>query len=194
MNYQLPLFATAMFLLAFVPAFCQQPESIKPSIPDGDAQIHVLDSTNFNLYRVGDFYISGQPDDSTFLALRDKGLELVVNIRTPEEMEELRQDGFDEEAFLDSLDIEYVQVPIGGSYGFTPQAIANIDEAIQGHSGPVMIHCRGAGRATNAFMAWLVNYRDVPLDEAFTLGRQMQLRLIIEDLLGYELSISRKAP
>ena len=55
-----------------------------------------------------------------------------------------------------------------------------------------MIHCRTAGRATNAWMAWLINYYDVPVDDAIDLGKQMRFKLYLEDLLGYELSYREK--
>ena len=67
-----------------------------------------------------------------------------------------------------------------------------INDAIILHEGTVLIHCRGAGRATNAWMAWLINYYDVPIDDAISLGKQMQFRFYFEDLLGYELSFSKE--
>ena len=55
-----------------------------------------------------------------------------------------------------------------------------------------MIHCRGAGRATNALVAWLINYQHMPVNDAFTLGKKMQMRFYIEDLLGYELTFDKE--
>ena len=153
--------------------------------------IQLLDSSTY-LYQLGDFYISGQPNDSIFQELKNQGLDLVVNIRTPEEMETLKADGFDEELLLDSLAIRYVLVPMGGKAGYSPEQIQKIDEGIKSSTGKIMIHCRSAGRATNAFVSWLINYRDVGVDDAINLGKQMRLKFTIEDLLGYELSFDRK--
>jgi protein tyrosine phosphatase (PTP) superfamily phosphohydrolase (DUF442 family) len=127
-----------------------------------------------------------------FLALKEKGLNLVINVRTPEEMAALKKEGFNEEALLDSLRIPYKNIPIGGSSGFTKEAIDNIDSAIKENSGNIMIHCRSAGRATNAWVAWLINYNHIPVDQAVTLGKHMQMRFYLEDLLGYELSFGKK--
>ena len=165
--------------------------SRKLDIPTSEDEIHLLDSTIY-LYQAGDFFISGQPTDSIISALKDQDIGLIINVRTPEEMEIIKENGFDEEAFLDSLNIPYVNVPIGGNYGFTQTSIKEINAAIQLHEGKVMIHCRGAGRATNAWMAWLINYYDFPIDDAISLGRQMQFRFYLEDLLGHELSFGEK--
>ena len=153
--------------------------------------IMLMDST-INLYLVGDFYISGQPNDSMFIALKAQGLDLVINVRTPEEMETLYKEGFDEKAFLDSLGIAYLNVPIGGKYGYSKDVIESINSALELSDGSAMIHCRSAGRATNAWVAWLINYRHLPVNDAILLGKQMQLRFYIEDLLGYELHYNKK--
>ena len=176
----------AMLMLMSFLSFAQQKNAFYES-----GRVILLDSA-INLYQAGNFFISGQPGDSIFSTLKQKGLDLVINVRTPEEMEQLKQEGFNEEAFLNKLGIPYVQVPIGGAAGFSPDAIKNINSAIENHPGKVMIHCRGAGRASNALVAWLINYQNIPMNDAFTLGKQMQMRFYIEDLLGYELSFDKK--
>jgi len=160
-------------------------------VPENPGEIVILDST-INLYSAGDFFISGQPYDSILVALIDQGLKLVINVRTPEEMELIKANGFDEERFLDSLGIAYANIPIGGDFGFTKKSIEDINESILMHDGKVMVHCRAAGRATNAWMAWLINYYDTPVDLATTLGKKMQFSLYLEDLLGYELFFDKK--
>lgn len=163
----------------------------KLHIPKSKDEIHLLYST-INLYKAGDFYISGQPNDSIIATLKDQNIGLIINVRTPEEMNDIKENGFDEEAVADSLHIPYVNIPIGGNYGFTQSSIKEINDAIILHEGTVLIHCRGAGRATNAWMAWLINYYDIPIDDAISLGKQMQFRLYLENLLGYELSFGEK--
>lgn len=182
--------ASVFTFFVFV-AYGQNKDNPSLYIPAISNEIIMLDST-INLYKAGNFYISGQPNDSIFSALKDNGLNLVINIRTPEEMEVLKKDGFDEETLLDSLSIPYINVPIGGNAGFTKEAIENINSAINANSVNIMIHCRSAGRATNAWVAWLINYQHVPVDEAIALGKKMELRFYLEDLLGYELSFDKK--
>jgi hypothetical protein len=75
-------------------------QHIKTAIEPHIEQSHiVLLDSSISLYHTGDFYISGQPDDSAFLKLKGKGLDLVINVRTPEEMEQLKREGFDEKWF-----------------------------------------------------------------------------------------------
>ena len=161
------------------------------SIPETVSEILLLDPV-INLYQAGDFYISGQPSDSVYVALKKSGRGLVINVRTPQEMEALKKEGFDEHAFLDSLGISYINIPVGGGAGFTKEAIKKINEAIQNHHGKVMIHCRTANRATMSWVAWLINYRDMLVNDAFAFGRKMQLNLEMEYLLGYELTYEKK--
>lgn len=169
-----------------------QPADIQSvSIPESVSEIILLDPV-INLYQAGEFFISGQPRDSVYIELKKSGLGLVINIRTPQEIEALKMEGFDEQAFLDSLGIAYINIPIGGGAGFTREAIVRIDEAIQKHSGKMLIHCRTANRATMAWVAWLINYRDMPVNDAFALGRKMQLNLEMEYLLGFELTYEKK--
>lgn len=187
-NYKMTFF---LMLITCAGAYSQEitPER-KFDIPSSAHEIIFLDST-INLYQAGDFYISGQPTESVITGLNRK-LGLIINIRTPEEMETVKENGFDEEAFSSSLNIPYVNVPIGGSYGYTKESITKINNAIQRHDGPVLIHCRSAGRATNAWMAWLINFYNIPINDATSLGKQMQFRFYFEDLLGYELSFRKK--
>lgn len=182
--------ATVFTFFVFV-AYGQNKDNPSLYIPAMSNEIIMLDST-INLYKAGNFFISGQPNDSVFSSLKNIGLGLVINIRTPEEMEAMKITGLDEEQLLDSLNIPYVNVPIGGNAGFTKEAIENINSAINANSGDIMIHCRSAGRATNAWVAWLINYQHVPVDEAIALGKKMELRFYLEDLLGYELFFDKK--
>jgi len=168
--------------------------NINYNFPNSPEEIVVLDSA-INLYQAGDFYISGQPDRVVLKKLANQNMGLVINIRTPEEMDGLKKDGFDEAAFLDSLNIPYINIPIGGKAGFTSKAIQEIDSVIKKYpQARIMIHCRSAARATNAWMAWLINYEDIPVNDAIDMGRKMQFSFILEDLLGYDLSFGQKQP
>ena len=180
-----------LLLNSGIHAFGQNGNSDKVRIPEKESEIVLID-TVINQYQAGDFLISGQPNDSVYMALKKSGLGLVINVRTPQEMEALKKEGFDEHAFLDLLGISYINTPIGGEAGFTTEAIDKINEALHGQSGRVMIHCRTSNRATMAWVAWLINYRHMSVNDAFALGRKMQLNLEMEDLLGYELTYEKK--
>lgn len=180
-----------LLLVSCSQTFAQNLNSERLMIPEKESEIILLDPV-INLYQAGEFFISGQPYDSVYIELKKSGLGLVINVRTPQEIEALKMEGFDENEFLASLGISFINIPIGGSAGFTKEAIEKINEAIQRHSGKVMIHCRTSNRATMAWVAWLINYRDMSVNDAFALGRKMQLNLEMEDLLGYELTYEKK--
>ena len=58
--------------------------------------------------------------------------------------------------------------------------------------GKVLIHCRGAGRATYAWMAWLIRYENYSIDEAVQLGSKSRFAVPFFDLLGYPITIQKK--
>jgi len=187
-------FTLTIVVLCFISILSCQQENQNNSISEKSGvteNIVLLDSATY-LYQAGDFYIAGQPTDSSLKALKMEGLGLIINLRTEKEMESIKENGFDEEALADSLGIPYIKIPMGSGSGYTPETIKAIDDAIKQYPGKPMIHCRSAGRATYAWMAWLINFKDVPVDEAITLGKQIRFHLSLEDLLGYELSFDKK--
>ena len=93
--------------------FCQDGHLIdKPDIPKYQSEITLLDSATY-LFKAGDFYISGQPNDSILIALKKQDLKLIINIRTVEEIEKHVSSGkpamlyfSSQPAALDSVDSE----------------------------------------------------------------------------------------
>jgi protein tyrosine phosphatase (PTP) superfamily phosphohydrolase (DUF442 family) len=84
-----------------------------------------------------------------------------------------------------------VNVPIGVPAGFTPEAVAAINDAITKTRGRVLIHCRTAGRATLAWMAWLIRFDGYTIDQAVDLGKKAQFSFPLEDLLGYNITMEK---
>ena len=179
-------------LIISINAYSQDDKSIRKfEIPKSPKEIILLDSATY-LYKVGDFFISGQPNDSIYIALQNRDLNLIINLRTQEEIEIIKEEGFDEIAFLDSLNIPYYNIPMSAESGYDKETIQKINDIILLHKGNIMIHCRTAGRATYVWMAWLINYQELSVNKAITLGKQMRFRFYFEDLLGYELSLEKK--
>lgn len=179
-------------LIISINAYSQDDKSIRKfEIPKSPKEIILLDSATY-LYEVGDFFISGQPNDSIYIALQNRDLNLIINLRTQEEIEIIKEEGFDEIAFLDSLNIPYYNIPMSAESGYDKETIQKINDIILLHKGNIMIHCRTAGRATYVWMAWLINYQELSVNKAITLGKQMRFRFYFEDLLGYELSLEKK--
>ncbi len=154
-------------------------------------EVPVLIDPSVFLYQAGDIFLGGQPTEKTLDTLFGIGVTLIINIRTNQEVMTHNIEGYHEEDYAKEIGLDYIQIPIGGDAGFTPEAIARIDQAIQKASGKVLIHCRSAGRATLAWMAWLVRYRDYTIDEAVELGKKGQFSFPLEDLLGYPITIKK---
>jgi len=80
---------------------------------------------------------------------------LIINLRTQEEIEIIKEEGFDEVTFLDSLNIPYYNISMNAESGYDKETIQKINDIILLHKDDIMIHCRTAGRATYVWMAWL---------------------------------------
>ena len=186
-NYLFIPAVLALLLISGMPVFGER--------PDDDPRLKVeppalVDKTEF-LYAAGDFFLAGQPGKETLDSLYSVGVKMVINIRTAEEIDTHTAQDYDEGAYLSDMGLDYVNVPIGGTAGFTPEAIAAIDDAIKKTRGKVLIHCRSAGRATLAWMAWLIRFDGYTIDQAVELGKKAQFSFPLEDLLGYNISMEK---
>lgn len=115
------------------------------------------------LFRAGPIYLAGQPDREVLRRLVEDGVTVIVNLRPPEEMESVE---FDEPAYVESLGVDYVSIPIGqGQYAPRVEAVDQLREALEGHEGKVLIHCSHAIRASHLWAAHLVRDRGVDRDQ-----------------------------
>ena len=148
----------------------------------------MIDNT-YNLFEAGDVFLAGQPTQEKLDSLLNAGVSLVVNLRTAGEMEMLP---FKEEDYLNSKGIRYVHIPLGGEDGYPPEAIEKMGKAMQSAEGKVLVHCRSAGRATYAWMAWLIRYQGYPIDKAVEFGNKARFSVPFFELLGYPVTIQQK--
>jgi uncharacterized protein (TIGR01244 family) len=149
----------------------------------------VMINKSYSLYQAGDIFLAGQPTQEHLDSLIKSGVKLVVNLRTEDEMNHV---AFDEAKHLKKSGIEYVHIPIGGLEDYTPEVVEKMGKKMKSVDGKVLIHCRGAGRATYVWMAWLVNYQKYSIDEAIALGSKARFYVPFFDLLGYPVTIKKK--
>ena len=149
----------------------------------------VMIDKSYSLYVAGDVFLAGQPTTGNLDSLIDAGVTLVVNLRTEEEMNHL---DYDQTEYLESKGIQYIHIPMGGAAGYDPKGIQKMGEKITASDGKVLIHCRGAGRATYAWMAWLINFENYSIDEAVELGSKARFAVPFFDLLGYPVTIQKE--
>jgi uncharacterized protein (TIGR01244 family) len=151
------------------------------SVPDDD---HFMD---FALWDMGDVLNSSQPSEAKLRELAAKGVKTVINIRTDAEMERVKSEGFDEEAVTKALGLEYVRVPMQAPGDFNPANLDKLAKAIEGAKGKVLLHCTTATRTSHVWVAYLVRYQGVVLNDAMKHGMAMRLSDPLNDVLGREI-------
>lgn len=147
--------------------------------------------------RVGDdLFVTGQPTEAALRQLRAQGVTVVVNLRTPQEMQS--QVPFDEAALLKELGITYVHLPVRGTpeLPYSPATLDAFSAAVREAKGKVLLHCTVAWRASHLWAAYLIRERTAPVEDALAHARLINLmgftpanaaRLPVEDFLGYAL-------
>jgi len=93
-----------------------------------------------NVTQLGRLYFSGQPDQAGLAAARGAGVDVVINLRAPGELD------WDEKAAVEALGMEYHNVPIDGAR-FTTDAIERIDALVAAdEERKVYLHCSSSNR------------------------------------------------
>jgi TolB protein len=126
--------------------------------------------------RVGDdFFIAGQPTERALREMHDQGVTTVVNLRSPEEMQ--NQVKFDERAVVGQLGMKYVYLPMRGTpeFPYSPEAVTKLAAAVAGANGKVLLHCTVAWRASHLWAAYLIHERGVDVETALTNARAINL-------------------
>jgi len=121
-----------------------------------------------------DMFIAGQPTEKAIRDLRAKGVTTIVNLRMPQEMARV---GFDEAALAKELGIRYVYIPMSGTpeNPFGPKALDAFAAAMASADGKVLLHCTIAWRASHLWAAYLIRDRNVPVANALSQARQINL-------------------
>jgi uncharacterized protein (TIGR01244 family) len=184
----------ALTLLTIAPAGSQEMEPAALGI-DPNALPETLegwDDVRNGVYRDGRVFIAGQPDEDAFKRFRDLGVSVVVNLRPDEEMDNRDRVPFDENALLAELELEYIQIPLGGEkHPYTKEAVDRFAEILDSHPGPVLLHCTVAWRASYLWAAYLVLYQDFALEAALARGEAIAISPPpLEGLLGRDLTLT----
>ncbi|MCU0406710.1 MAG: sulfur transferase domain-containing protein [Ignavibacteriaceae bacterium] len=139
----------------------------------------------------GDLFISGQPDIESFAELKSKGVTTIVNLRTPSEMENRDYVPFDEKAVVDSLGMQYVNIPLGGDeYPYTPDAVKIFADAVEKAEGKVLLHCTVGRRASYMFAAYLIQFKGLEPNKAIEYAKAVNFgEWPLEGLLGKKMIV-----
>ncbi|MDO9172493.1 MAG: sulfur transferase domain-containing protein [bacterium] len=152
-------------------------------------EVKILDGVVPALHRDGRLFTGGQPDRPALVELAALGVATVVNLRTPQEMSDTTKVRYDEAAFVDSLGLRYVTIPLGGKeYPYTPAAVDSFAAVLGAGRELVFLHCLSGSRAGNLYAAYLARVRGWPLESAWDRGMAMGMTpLPFAQMLGADL-------
>jgi uncharacterized protein (TIGR01244 family) len=126
--------------------------------------------------KVGDdVWIGGQPTERALRELKAQGVTTVVNLRSPQEMQ--NDVNYDEAALIKSLGMKYVYLPMRGTADlpYAPSAVKEFAKAMKETDGKLLLHCTVAWRASHLWAAYLIEERKVPVETALTQTRAINL-------------------
>jgi len=153
-----------------------------------------LDQEGFRavIVRSGKFFISGQPEESSFSWLKEQGVTTVVNLRTQPEMDNRESVPFDEAEVVKAAGMEYIHIPLGGDdLPYTPEALEKFVRAAENAGGKVLLHCTVGWRASHMWAAYLVRQKKLDIMDAITQAQAINFgTLPLEGFLGEKLVIS----
>ncbi len=187
MNVRCAAAAALLSILTVAPAVAQAPPPAAVSALGIDLAalprpVEGVEGVPTRLFKDGRVYIAGQPSEAALKQLRERGVTLDVTLRTNEELADRKLVSFDEAATAGTIGVEFLQLPIGGdAMRYRPEVLDRLHEALERHTGPVLLHCASGVRASYVWAAYLVKYGGLTIDQAMARGRAIG---IAEDPVG----------
>lgn len=141
-----------------------------------------------NMYKYQNFYLGAQPSYEALQWLKSRGVSIIINLRSIKENQDFTTASFNEELVATQMGFEYHSVPVDGITDHTPAKLEEMSSLLTGDKS-VLIHCAGAGRVTNFFMAYLIKYRNYSIDEAIETGKKLTFLFPLENLLDAKITM-----
>ena len=142
------------------------------ALADGTGSIHVdiaaIETSN-DLQPIDGITSSGQPDSEEFELVAEAGYVAVVDLRGENE-----DRGLDEEAVLEELGLDYVQLPLSSPDAISMENAAVLDQILSDYDGPVLVHC-GSGNRVGALLALRQSMLGADDDDALAYGKSAGL-------------------
>jgi protein tyrosine phosphatase (PTP) superfamily phosphohydrolase (DUF442 family) len=144
--------------------------------------------------RVDRVIIAGQPTESEIRSLPQRGISNVVNVRSPEEMNDNTQVNFDEAKLVQELNIAYDNLPIGSEkYPYRTEVLEAFAKIMQASKDTVLLHCKVGARAQWLYAAYEIKYLGKSPNEVIRSFERFGFwPLPLEKLTGIPLRIDKK--
>ena len=144
--------------------------------------------------RVDRVIIAGQPTESEIRSLSQRCISHVVNVRSPEEMNDNIQIKFNEAKLVQEMHIIHDNLPIsGGKYPFRPEVLEDFAKIMQASKDSVLLHYKVGRRAQWLYAAYEVKYLGKSPDDVIkSLKRYGFWSLPLEKLTGIPLRFDKE--
>ncbi len=120
-----------------------------------------------NISRDGRLYFAGEPSEEAIREMARRGATVVVDIR-PEGAARTHQ--FDERALVESLGMEYIQIPISAE-SLSAADVRRFAEVMRETDGEMLLHCRSSNTSGGLWAAYLARHKGFPLNDAIERGK-----------------------
>ena len=113
----------------------------------------------------------GQPNAEHFRALKEAGLEVILDIRDPMEPR-----GFDQQGLMEELGFEYIVIVVS-DFTMTDETLDRIRQVMKESEGKeILVHCQSGNRVGGALIPYLMLDHGFSEDDATTAALRMGLR------------------
>jgi protein tyrosine phosphatase (PTP) superfamily phosphohydrolase (DUF442 family) len=140
------------------------------------------------IYRYQRFYLGSQPSYEALQWFRSKDISIIINLRSAKENKDFAAASYDEESLAKQMGFIYHSIQVDGNKDYTPVKLEEM-ASILSCGKSVFIHCAGAGRVTNFFMAYLIKYQNFEVDEAIEIGKKLTFSFPLENLLDKKITM-----
>jgi protein tyrosine phosphatase (PTP) superfamily phosphohydrolase (DUF442 family) len=128
--------------------------------------------------------VSGQPSESALQAVKDAGIDRIIDMRDPMEPR-----GYDEPETARRLGLQYDNAPVAGEA--SDEVMDRALEALRRDAGnPTLLHCNSANRTGGPLRAYLMI--DEGMDEAAAIDAALRSGLRDAGLLEWAVDYARR--
>jgi len=136
------------------------------AVPDLSPAGPVAWSPAYSVYRGGSVWLGGPPDAAALATAKGLGLEIVVDLRGPEEETATTA------AAVRASGLAYHSVPFPKGAPLRAEAVQRVAEIVASAApGSVLVHCSTGQRAAGWWASDLIMRQDMPVDQALAAAR-----------------------